>query len=250
MLSDLQEQLQGLSDCSVHNIRVEKHRNSYQYYIRTDKNDTSGKYVPKAQITMAENIIKKEYLENMLKSVQSELKAIDFYLKKNNPGKLVTNYEHLHKGRKRFINPFETDDEEFIQKWLSVQYNEKYFTDDSYEYYTDRNEKVRSKSELIIANMLNKYSIPYRYEYPIRVKGMGTVYPDFITLNVRRRKEIYWEHLGLIDNEDYRTMAIRKMESYEKTDIFLGDNLIVTLETAHQPLSTIELERKIHKYLL
>ncbi|MCQ2520126.1 MAG: hypothetical protein MJ107_06300 [Lachnospiraceae bacterium] len=247
---DLQDQLKDFKGYSSHGIRVLKHGKSYQYYIRTDKRDTSGKYLPKEKINTAKKIIQKEYLEKMVKSVRDELRVIDTYLKRNNPIILTTNYESLHEGRKILINPVEVGDDEFVNKWISVQYKGKNISEDSYEFYTNRGERVRSKSELIIANMLNKYNIPYRYEYPVKIKGMGIVYPDFATLNVRKRKEIYWEHLGLIDNEEYRTMVMRKLDAYEKTDIVLGDNLIVTAESSKQPLSTVELEQKIRTYLM
>lgn len=52
---------------------------------------------------------------------------------------------------------------------------------------------MRSKSEVIIADLLNKEGIPYRYEFPLYLKEFNTVYPDFTILNVRKRKEIYWE---------------------------------------------------------
>jgi hypothetical protein len=54
---------------------------------------------------------------------------------------------------------------------------------------------VRSKSEVIIANMLAERNIPFRYEIPLQAPD-GTFYlPDFtITWNGERW---YWEQLGI-----------------------------------------------------
>ena len=60
--------------------------------------------------------------------------------------------------------------------------------------YTSREERVRSKSEIIIADTLSRESIPYRYECPLHIPDVGNIYPDFTVLNVAKRKELYWEH--------------------------------------------------------
>ena len=52
------------------------------------------------------------------------------------------------------------------------------------EFYSNSGVRVRSKSELIIANMLEKYGIPYRYEYPLLLNGNDLVRPDFLCLNI------------------------------------------------------------------
>ena len=66
-----------------------------------------------------------------------------------------------------------------------------------------------SKSEIILADLLNRNGIPYRYEYPVHLKGWGKVYPDFTLLDVRKRREIYWEHFGMMDDSEYAEKAIQ-----------------------------------------
>ncbi len=63
-------------------------------------------------------------------------------------------------------------------------------------YTTERGEKVRSKSEVIIANLLNKFNIPYRYEEPF--KGIE---PDFTIKNKDKSIIIYWEHSGTSESK-------------------------------------------------
>ena len=108
---------------------------------------------------------------------------------------------------------------------------------------------MRSKSEIIIANILNKNGIPYRYECPIKLKSGETYYPDFMVLNVRERKEMYWEHLGLMGDYDYRERNLAKILKYEANGLFMGDKLLLTFETSTQPLSTVTIERVVNKYL-
>ena len=70
------------------------------------------------------------------------------------------------------------------------------FWDDT-EFYSNNGVRVRSKSELIIANLLEQYDVPYKYEMPLSLDENGIVRPDFIALNVRLRSEYVWEHLGM-----------------------------------------------------
>ena len=117
-------------------------------------------------------------------------------------------------------------------------------------YTTERGENVRSKSELIIANMLNKYDIPYQYEAKLVLSGGKVIYPDFTILNVSKRKTVYWEHLGLVSEIDYAEKNYLKLINYEKNDIILGDNLIVTMELGGVALDTELVKRKIEMFLL
>lgn len=85
---------------------------------------------------------------------------------------------------------------------------------------------VRSKSEVIIANILFDRDIPFRYEIPLRASD-GTFYlPDF-TLTMHG-EEWYWEHLGLLENEKYRNHWEIKQDWYKKHGF--ADRLIVTSE--------------------
>jgi hypothetical protein len=75
-------------------------------------------------------------------------------------------------------------------------------------------------------------------------------YPDFVLLNVRKGKTIYWEHLGKAGEERYATKNFNKLMDYEKNGLILGDNLIITLESEKQPLDVDIVHRKIKEFLL
>ena len=128
-------------------------------------------------------------------------------------------------------------EEQYIQKWQDYSYQGKDFDTNMPEYYSAKMERVRSKSELIIADLLNKEEIPYRYECPIYLKGMGKIYPDFTVLNVKQRKEYYWEHFGMMDDPVYVKKTLQKITAYELNGIFPGEELIITYETRKNPLN-------------
>lgn len=67
---------------------------------------------------------------------------------------------------------------------------------------------VRSKSEVIIANLLTEHQVPFEYEQRLRAGGQQFS-PDFTITWMGQA--YYWEHLGRLDLEDYRqNWAIKK----------------------------------------
>lgn len=85
---------------------------------------------------------------------------------------------------------------------------------------------VRSKSEVIIANMLFEREIPFRYEVPLYAPD-GTFYLPDITITWRG-EEWYWEHFGLMGDKSYRHYNETKKEWYAKN---FPDRLIATYES-------------------
>jgi hypothetical protein len=87
---------------------------------------------------------------------------------------------------------------------------------------------VRSKSEVIVANLLTKAETPFAYEVPLFAPD-GTMYlPDF-TIEWRGQK-YFWEHLGMLERAKYRERWEEKQKWYEKH--FPG-MLLVTKESPH-----------------
>jgi len=85
---------------------------------------------------------------------------------------------------------------------------------------------VRSKSEVIIANLLHQAGIPFTYEEPLYAEDGTFFLPDF-TLRVGGEK-FYWEHWGMLSDEGYAAHRDFKKIWYE--DNFSG-HLIETLES-------------------
>ena len=60
------------------------------------------------------------------------------------------------------MKPIDVPDELFAAEWQSFEYERKGFADNLQEHYTRKNERVRSKSEVLIADALYAAGIPYR----------------------------------------------------------------------------------------
>jgi exodeoxyribonuclease V alpha subunit len=85
---------------------------------------------------------------------------------------------------------------------------------------------VRSKSEVIIANLLAASKVPFRHEIPLFAPDGSFYLPDF-TIEWRGRK-FFWEHLGLLDKPDYKAKWEAKKQWYAA---HFPDALIVTEES-------------------
>lgn len=137
-------------------------------------------------------------------------------------------------------------DEDYIKKWLDVQYEGKKISEDIPVYKTNNGEFVRSKSELQIANMLKKMNCPYRYEAPFVLSDGRVVYPDFTILDVARRREVYWEHRGMMDDKQYARNSVDRIKLLIKSGLHIGADLFITEETSSSPLGTDEIEEVIN----
>lgn len=149
-------------------------------------------------------------------------------------------------GKKELIRTHYTSDEIYLNNWKNQEYEVLAFKDNYPEYYTRKGIRVRSKSEVIIADTLDEMEIPFLYEKPLKLNS-GIVHPDFTLLNIRERRELYWEHLGMMDDIDYRNNALIKIRNYESSGIYQHDCLILTFETSKYPLNTKEIRRMIIK---
>ncbi len=73
---------------------------------------------------------------------------------------------------------------------------------------------VRSKSEVIVANLLFEHDVSFFYEKPLYARDGSFYLPDF-TINWQG-EEFYWEHLGLLNQERYRQHWEIKKAWYEE----------------------------------
>ena len=88
---------------------------------------------------------------------------------------------------------------------------------------TARGEAVRSKSEVIIANLLHASGVDYQYEQPLEREGV-IKYPDFTIEDDDTGETYYWEHLGLLSDEGYRRRWSEKRRWYNSNGIFAKDD--------------------------
>jgi len=239
----------SLKDAPEGKLRFAKTGNSIQYHHKHDHSVPEGVYLKRNQDSLAVALAQKDYDCKLIRELKAEIKALDRSLEEYRPERVNEIFLSLHDCRKSLIRPATLLDEDYIKRWTSVEYERKAIEENAPDYYTANGEHVRSKSEIMIADALSRYSIPYRYEYPTHIPGIGMVHPDFTCLNVRKREEYIWEHNGMMSDADYVDYAIKKIEMYTLAGYYPGEHLILSFETASRPLSSRIIEGNINKYL-
>jgi hypothetical protein len=92
------------------------------------------------------------------------------------------------------------------------------FLEEHLIHVTSRGEAVRSKSEVIIANLLHGKNIQYHYEHPLEIGGV-TKYPDFTIEDDDLGITYYWEHCGMLVDPGYRKRWEEKKQWYAENGI-------------------------------
>ena len=213
--------------------------------------------MPRSQEKLARSLIQNDYDKKTIPAIEAEIKELKDFIKAYKIKCSDTVYQKLASTRRQVVTPLTLDDEAYAADWLKVEYRRKKIPEDAPQLFTDNNEQVRSKSEVIIANALKAAGVPYRYEFPLLVDRNAAdadtdfcqLHPDFYCLNLRTRQEFAWEHFGMMDNPEYAAHAAEKLELYAENEFFPGRNLIITMETSVKPLSSKILKDVIQTYL-
>ena len=256
-----EEKETSLKDSPEGSLKIRMNRGKVRYFhfmgnssdvkndSRIGKTGACERYLSLKEKDIISALAQKAYDTKILNCIEQELKAIERYL--NTCPKVMPEdwYKELHSERQKMIVPIAPDWERLRADWLSLQYEGKGFDERIPEIYTDKGERVRSKSELLIANELYRADVAYRYEYPVYIKGFGTIYPDFMILSKKKQKEICWEHFGRMDDPEYAQKAIQKIAAYEENGYVIGENLVVTFETKQTILTTRKIQTVIERYL-
>ncbi len=266
-------------------LNVSPHRGGFQYFRVTAKTGRKGEYIPEEKMSFASAIAQRDYDAKMLAEIQRLRAALEKCAVKYDVSIAENLYAQLHPARRSLVTPLVYPDEDFVARWSAVKYAGRDFDVDGPVLMTARGERVRSKSEIIIADALFRRGIPYRYEFPhelfagahemgamrgaggpaggaragrrgaggtraeLRVRGCKriVVYPDFTCLNVRTHLEFVWEHFGMIDVPEYCQNMASKMELYLQNGFCMGKNFVMTTETHDRPLNSMMVEKMLEQ---
>lgn len=231
-------------------VRVTTCRGNIQYYHVIDGRDVNGKYICCGEDELVTALVQKDYAEKLIKSIDAELWFLDSYIHmrtKNSPDKVYTN---LSTQRLKLAKPILVTPEMFKEMWMKSAYISNPMLVDQKVYETKRGEKVRSKSELLFANLYADLGIPYRYECELRLPDGSVKYPDFTLLDVNHHRLVYHEHFGLMDDPVYRESCFQKLDLYRRNGVYLGKNLIATFEGKGSELNMREYRKMMGELFL
>ena len=231
-------------------LRVSTGHNRKQYYYVKEIGDSSGVYLSKKKEKLTAALAQKGYDQTILKEAERRCRILHRMKALWPEEDLNCIYEEIPESRRFYITPVVLPAEEFVKEWLEKPYEKTDFEMDERVFMTNNGERVRSKSEIMIANRLRERGIPYKYECRLILPDHTRLLPDFTILNVRLRKELYYEHLGMMDSPGYVNRNLPKLQDYQRNGYYLGDRLFVTFETEQRPFDMRDLDLLIENFFL
>ena len=133
------------------------------------------------------------------------------------------------------------------EKWAEAEYRKNGKNPEEKKHITSRGLKVRSKSELLIAEGLYYHNIPFRYEQVIS-NHRHLFSPDF-TIKTKKGL-VYWEHCGKMADPGYRAYNKWKLSQYEGMEIVPWENLIITYDLSDGEFDMRIIEAEIANKLM
>ena len=246
------------------NCRWDKYRSKYKYYLK-ESGDEKEHYIPEKPDNRIWKIQRKRFAQCMIKVLENNIKAKEILFKKLLPDSevdIVEKMPHAYRPNSNF-KPKNTE-----EKSNSVHQSENPYKRENLTVKTSFGLFVRSKGEMIIAELLYSLGIEFYYEKALiirvqrtvkeRIQGelvekvvweKRTVYPDF-TIILPNGQIYYWEHEGMLTDPEYAKNTIQKMIDYNMNNIYQAHNLIVTAEGPHNDIDVEGIKRIITGLLL
>ena len=126
---------------------------------------------PKNKQALAQKLAQRDYNAKAIELLQKEIKATKHYIKQSGAhqskthtiSKIQALYSKMCPSRQKLITPLTLSDDQYAAQWKNVTWQGLPFAPDAPVYTTNQGERVRSKSEVLIANALAQHKIPYLY---------------------------------------------------------------------------------------
>ncbi|MEE3482012.1 MAG: hypothetical protein VZQ80_08495 [Lachnospiraceae bacterium] len=209
------------------------------------KEDGKKTYLPKSERDQAVSLAKSAWNKARLAEVRAEITGCQRYL---NSFRGKTTHMKQLMGKPGFCDLLGQENTS-AAAWAKAEYNKNPSHPEHLKFHTKSGLLLRSKSEAMIATMLEKYSIPFRYECQMDT-STGPIYPDFTILSPVTGKQYIWEHFGMVDNPSYAASVGQKLYTYAQLGYIPDENLILTYESHDHPLEPYRIEAVIRQYFL
>ncbi len=234
-----------------------KGKKTYFYHQIWDENSKSWewKYIKRENELLSRELAQKQYYSAIKGVLKKNVSALKDLIRQYRPEDMQEIYAGLSDVRKKLIEPLVISEEERIRQWESQEYVGNSFHSENLRFETEQGEFVRSKSEVIIANILYQHrkDILYKYEKPLEVlvdRKVKTIYPDFTIMNIHTGKIWYWEHAGRMDDPVYANEFVKKTNTYVANGYLPGKDVIFTYETMANPLEILAIRRVVEDMLV
>lgn len=228
-----------LSRCAEGRIHIKRRRHSVAFYRelpRDPKEKRKEIHLSKQDSRLISSLCNKRYCQQLIPVLEDEIKTLKSFLQKYDPQRKLHAFLDLPAEIAAHVDPIIQTNRQIFQKWKKEKFDSNPYPMDHNAYKTKEGEVVRSRLELISADMMHDLGIPYRYECALYFPDGSVSYPDFTILHPETL-ELYWMELfGMMDDPDYAAAAFQKISKYAQAGIL--PRLIPIFDHKDVPFST------------
>ena len=156
------------------NLRISKDKNKVRYYHCVEDNE--GTYISKIDSELPKLLAQKKYNQSVLKKAKARLRQIERITRDYSDDEIEKIYTSMHTQRQLLVTPIEPIWEKELARWYDSEYHGKEFYEGTAEIVTEKGERVRSKSEKILADYEQRLHL---VEHFLKVKKMVGKTPIF-----------------------------------------------------------------------
>jgi len=273
LLEDLEKEMRLLPEGSLSQKRIKGRTYLYRYVKESETSDErkrssraalQGKPVlprqkclSRGDADLAAALQRKHFIKKCIPLLRNNLRTMELFLRSYKPIDSTEIYEKMPaayrqlpmpEGAQAICDGISRNRREEALAWCGEPYEKNELFPESLLHVTLGGRKLRSKSELVIASVLEAKRIPFRYEAALSL-GDKIYYPDFTILSPRDGKVYYWEHFGMMNDGNYEVSMERKLSDYRKHGIVNWDNLILTYDDLKGALDSRIIHRLIRVFL-
>ena len=253
MLKDIDTNIESVSkqirEVPKGKLGVEKRRGIPTYVLAVTENGVRNRRSLAKNPELVSAMLKNELLQKELSVLQKNRAAVAAALKRY---KIYNKAFELHKLQNKWPVPDQLLSSllgnSLEDEWSSAPFEQLDYMPENKKHITSRGLRVRSKSEMLIAEKLYDYGIPFRYEAVIETADFRLA-PDFTVMRADG-KLFYIEHMGLTAVRSYLDRQLIKIRQYASIGIVPWYNLIITYDDESGSVDLRSVEFAINNRLL
>jgi len=222
----------------------------YYYTVTCDHYKRHTYYIGGQNHPLVQAIQQRRFFETVVANLESNIKEMK---------RLRDKYRPIDPNRLRetFPKAYQFDDPRCFElagtvdeeAWKRAAYESSKSHPENLKHVAADGARVRSKSEVIITNILHAYGLTIRHEEERVFAGMP-IAPDFIIYSNKLQREIVWEHFGMMSRPGYRREYVEKMTAFTEAGYYPYVNLITTFDDIDGNIDSQQIDRLAQEYFL
>ena len=220
-------------------------KDNKRYYI-VDRRNRQERRLTEDQFYIVRNLRKQKLCQTGVKVLERNLKALERLAEVYRPYDPAALEETFSPAYRAKPEELEVMRDQLASSGQRFTQSENPHHPEHLKHITSFGLIVRSRIEAAAAELA--YNAGYYIMYEKRITlydeegNPYVVYPDFILCDNENSPDvtwIYWEHLGLLDMEDYRERTMMKLKLFPQNGILPGRNLILTTDGMNQSIDLL-----------